>query len=470
MFVGRKEELARMERLYHKGSFQMVVVYGRRRVGKTALITQFGKDKDYLYFTALDQSDKDNLEDFSRAVYAFFNLPASTGAFATWTDAFDFIAGQARTRRFVLAFDELPYAAARNESLPSVLQIAIDRKLKETGLYLILCGSNQGFMESEVLGRKSPLYGRRTAQIKVSQLGYLEAAQMLPGRDPQDLFRFYGCFGGVPYYLEQVEEGLSLEENLAELYFDPTGFLYDEPYGLLRQEFKEPALYGSILRAIAAGANRQALIADRTGIERTTLPKYLKALLDLGIIEKAVPFGENPERSRKGLYRICDACYDFWYHFVMARTAEVELGLGRAVASRLMGNRLDEYLGHRFERLCAEWLVQAAREGVLPVPATLVGSWWGTDPERREQTDIDVLAADPDGKTMLIGECKYRESFDESFELADLDRKRDLVKGYHATDLYLFSKHAVAASTRAGCEGRKDVHLVSLDDLYRGIG
>lgn len=374
------------------------------------------------------------------------------------------------SQRFVLIFDEFPYAAGRNQALPSVLQIAIDRKLKKTNLFLILCGSDQGFMESEVLGRKSPLYGRRTAQLKVTRLGYLDAAKMLPGLDPQEQFRYYGCFGGVPYYLEQVDPALSLQDNLASLYFDPTGFLNEEPYGLLRQEFREPALYNSILRAIAAGANRQSLIADKTGIEPATLPKYLKALRALGIIEKLAPFGENVETSRKGIYRICDASCDFWFRFVMARTSETEQGLGEVVASRVMGQRLNDYLGHEFERVCAQWLVREARAGRLPVPATLVGSWWGPAPRLHEQTDIDVLAADTEGKTMLVGECKYRESFDETFGVEDLERKRDIVNGYHATDLYLFSKFPVASSTRGKYAGRPDVHFVSLAELCGAEG
>lgn len=466
MFVGRSEELATLERLYAKGGFQMVVVYGRRRVGKTALVSEFARGKRTLFFTALDQADKDNLTDFSRAVYAFFGLPDSTGPFASWSSAFDFIAERATRERFVFVFDELPYAAGRNASIPSALQIAIDRKLKDTGLFLVLCGSNQGFMESEVLGSKSPLYGRRTAQMRIEQLGYREAALMLPGLGAQELFRYYGCFGGVPYYLEQLDLDASLEQNIADLYFNASGFLYDEPYGLLRQEFKEPALYSSILRAIASGANRPNLIADRIGVEQTTLPKYLRALISLGVIEKAVPFGENPEKSKRGIYRICDACYNFWFHFVMPRTSEIEQGLGAIAAQRIMGSNLDEYLGHRFERLCLEWLTQEAKTGALPVAATRLGSWWGTNPTRREQTDIDVLAADPDTKQMLIGECKYREKFDEASALDGLVSKRGLVSGYHATDLYLFTKHSVGAKTSEICSERRDVHFVALEQMY----
>lgn len=466
MFVGRKTELDKLNRLYDADSFQMVVVYGRRRVGKTALISEFGRSKRTLYFTALDQSDKDNLSDFSNKIGAFFNLPQEFGSLVSWEAAFEFIARKAAEERFVLIFDEFPYAAAKNEALPSVLQIAIDHSLKNTGLFLILCGSDQGFMESEVLGRKSPLYGRRTAQLKVGPLGYREAAEMLPGLDPQEWFKYYGCIGGVPYYLEQVNTRLSFEENLRELYFDSIGFLYDEPYGLLRQEFREPALYNSILRAVASGANKPHLIADRMGIEQTVLPRYLSSLVRLGIVERSVPFGEG-ERSKRAVYRICDPCFAFWFRFVMPNISAIEQGLGGEAVRRLRGERLDDYLGHRFELLCQEWVLDQAREGALPLPVMYVGSWWGTDPMKREQTDLDVVAADPDSKRLILGECKYRESFDESAELDDLESKRDLIKGYHATELYLFTKHACSEGTLRRVAASKDLHAVTIDMMYR---
>lgn len=468
MFVGRELELSKLESLYSQGGFQMAVVYGRRRVGKTTLINEFCRGKKTLSFTALEQSDTDNLVDFNRTISDFFGLPSSIGGFSTWIDALSYVANRARSERFIFVFDEFPYAAQRNEALPSIFQVEIDRVFKDTNAFLILCGSNQGFMESEVLGRKSPLYGRRTVQIKVGNLGFRDAAKMLPGLGPQDLFRFYGCFGGVPYYLQQVDPRESLRENLARLYFDPMGFLFEEPYGLLRQEFQEPALYNSILRAIAAGANRAKQIADRTGIAQTSLPRYLRALEEIGIIEKVVPFGENVETSKRGIYRLSEPCYAFWFRFVMPFTSDIESGLGRAVANALPEDQLSEYLGHRFEALCAEWLAEKARMGALPVPATAISSWWGTNPAKRAQDDIDVLAADRVSKQLVIGECKYRESFDETAEIADLESKRDLVKGYVATHFVLFSKHEVSGETRKKLIDRTDWQLVTLDDMYEG--
>ncbi len=465
MFVGRERELAKLERLYATGAFQMAVVYGRRRVGKTSLVQEFAKSKRTLFFTALDQADKDNLADFSRSIWDFFHMPRGA-AFVSWSEAFDYLAARAFDERFVFVFDELPYAAGRNEAIPSALQICIDAKMKQTGLFVILCGSNQGFMESEVLGRKSPLYGRRTAQIKLEPLGYLDAAKMLPGVGTQDLFRYYGCFGGVPYYLEQIDLGLGFWDNVAELYFDVTGFLYDEPYGLLRQEFDEPALYNSVLRAIAGGANRMGEISDRTGIPRTSLPRYLKSLVGLGLVERVVPFGENPDTSKKALYRIKEACYDFWFTFVMPYVSDIERGLGQAAARSIGEERLSEYLGHRFERLCAEWLVIQANNGSLPISATQVGSWWGTNPAIRQQDDIDVLAADPQGGRLLIGECKYRESFDETEVMRKLDLRMGLIKGYEVVSKVVFSKRPLSDATKLKLEKDPSYACIDLEGMY----
>ncbi|MBR3327103.1 MAG: ATP-binding protein, partial [Atopobiaceae bacterium] len=315
MFVGRQEELRRLERAYGTGTFQMVVVYGRRRVGKTTLISEFARNKRALFFTALEQADADNLADFTRALVEFFGLPGGV-RFDSWRDALDYLCERATQERFVFVFDEFPYAAKRNGSLPSLLQVCIDHRLQATGAFVILCGSNQGFMESEVLGRKSPLYGRRTLQMKLGPLGYRDAAQMVPWATPDEAFRIYGCVGGVPYYLAQVRERRSLRENLRELYFDPAGFLYGEPGMLLRQELSEPAAYNSVLRAVAGGATRPKEIAERTKIERNSLAGYLTTLVSLGILERAVPFGESMERSKRGIYRIREAAFAFWYRFV----------------------------------------------------------------------------------------------------------------------------------------------------------
>lgn len=465
MFVGREAELARLERCYAKGAFQMVVIYGRRRVGKTTLIIEFCKDKRTLFFTALEQSDADNLTDFSRATAAFFGLPPST-RFDSWKDALEYVADRASRERIVLVLDEFPYAAKRNEALPSIMQVLIDHRLSATDAFLILCGSNQGAMESGVLGSKSPLYGRRTAQMRLGPLTYRDAARMLSWAGPDLAFRYYACVGGVPYYLAQVDPSLGFGENMTELFFDQAGFLYGEPQMLLRQELTEPAVYNSILRAIASGATRPKDIADRTRLADTSLPGYLSTLIALSIVERCVPFGESPQGSRKGAYRIREAAFDFWFRFVMPNTTSIESGLGEMVARGLTEEALATYLGHRFERVCGEWLVDEARAGRLPIQATQVAQWWGTDPGIRERVDIDLIAADVDAKEMVVGECKYRNSFDETVALETLRHRASLVKGYETKGYLLFSKHALSEGTARKIAEDPLVRSVTLADLY----
>lgn len=477
-FVGRERELNELNRLYANGSFEMVVLYGRRRVGKTALALKFAEGKPLLYFTAKVQSDSLNLADFSRQIYEHFGIPAGAGAFARWDDAFSFIAQHAASQHLVLVFDEFPYAAQKNTSLLSTLQIAIDRKLAQTDIFLILSGSNQGFMEEKVLGdtamsrgeralgEKNPLFGRRTAQIHLEPLGYLDAAKLLPHTEPEELMRYYACFGGTPYYLSRIDEGLSLAQNVEDLFFSPSGLLYDEPLTLLRQEVREPSTYSSILDAVANGANRPQLIADRIGEERTSTTKYLNVLSSMGLIGKRAPFGEPTARSRKGIYALKDPCFGFWYSFVQPRIDSIERGAGDLAAREVFrGNALDTYIGHWFETVCLDWLIAQARAGSLPIEATRFGSWWGANPVTHERDDIDVIASDPLEKKMLLGECKWCNEVNVSEVVTALDLRASLISGYESAGYAIFTKRPIASEVRGHFASRVQL-FVSTNELY----
>lgn len=466
MFVGREKELAILEEAYSADRFQMVVVYGRRRVGKTTIISRFAEDKPTLFFTAQQQTDANNLLDFSREIALFFGFPSSL-MFGSWSDAFDFLADRAAEKPFLFVFDEFPYAAAANGSLVSKLQIAIDRKFLKTSMCLVLCGSKQGFMESDVLGKKSPLHGRRTAQMRVRPFDYKTAAGMLPAASPEEAFEYYACIGGVPYYLSQVNPALPFRENLERLFFSTSGFLYEEPMMLLRQELREPALYNSVLRAMGSGANKRSEIAARAGMEGSSVSKYLRILEKLDIIERIVPFGENAETSHRGIYRFSDACYDFWYTFVMPVVGDVEEGAGHIVAQGISDEAFATYFGRRFEKICQQWMLIQSLKGELPVAASGFGSWWGGNPSTKEQDDIDVVAADRFAKKALLGECKWRESFDETEALGKLRQRAHLIKGYEVAGLYLFSKRSLSRRTLEKMSASGDSYSVTLEDMYR---
>ncbi len=472
MFVGREDELDTLGRQYERRGFKMVVLYGRRRVGKTTLVDHFVRNRRALYFTAQQKSDAINLRAFSQAVYRFFGMPEGAGAFLSWSDALSYVADRASRDEagFVFVFDEFPYAAEACPSLPSALQLAIDHGFSGTNVLMILCGSNEGFMESEVLGVKSPLYGRRTAQIRLKPFDYYDAARMLPGHlTCQERVQYYSAFGGTPYYLAQIDPSASFESNIAELFFNVSGLLYEEPLMLLRQELREPALYHSVLDAVASGRTNPKGIAEAAGVDPNAAGRYLKTLEDLGIVEREVPLGESPGRTRRSKYALADPFFSFWYRFVSPSIGAIEAGAGRAAATSASGPALATYVGTQFERVCLQWLVRQNRQGKLPFLATAFGRWWGTDPRAREEVDIDVMATAKATSSALFGECKWRGSFDETEALRKLEQRASLPGDFRERYYVLFSREPVSQKTRRKAAERDDVRLIDAEGLYEGL-
>ena len=463
MFVGREKELSALNTLYEEDTFQMVVIYGRRRIGKTTLISKFISDKPAIFFTAQEVNDTLNLRRFSKEIYGFFDMPESIGAFSNWNSAFEFLANKAKERRFILAFDEFPYAAAANHALKSILQTAIDHGFKNTGLYIILCGSHVGFMENEVLGYKSPLFGRRTAQLKLDGFDYYDAGKMLGDFSSEDKLKLYACVGGTPHYLSQIKASESFDDNIKRLFFDTAGYLFNEPMMLLQQELREPAMYNSIIATIAGGATRLNEIAVNISEDSPKVSKYLQTLVNLQIIDKVYPFGDNPQNSRKGIYRIADNCYDFWYSFVFPYRSEIESGSGDIVAeTEALGERLSSYIGKPpFETICLQYLQRANRYDMLPFTATSFGSWWGKDPKEKAQSDFDVIAANRSSKQIILGECKWMSSISLAAEAKKLMSKEHLLADYKDRYYYIFSK-----TLQNDIPTAKEVILVTAETLF----
>ena len=238
---------------------------------------------------------------------------------------------------------------------------------------------------------------------------------------------------------------------------------------LLREELREPAAYYSILLAIAGGNATPKLIAEHAGVDADSIGAYLKTLVGLQLIERKVPFGDDPSKSRKGMYVVSDPFFAYWFRFVGRNMSILEGNVGETVARRLaFGPAFDAYVGQQFETVCQQWLIRRNAAGELPFIATQFGKWWGNDPIAREQTDIDVIAADPLAKTILLGECKWRNSFNESEAIERLRRRTDLVKGYSADDAWmtLFTKRSVAKSTSDRYAGDERMSFVTAEDLY----
>jgi len=465
MFIGREVELRTLESLYMKDAFQMVVIYGRRRVGKTTLISKFTEGKPTVFFSAQEANDKMNLTLFSKAVFTFFKVSSTLPSFQTWDDALAFIAEKAKIERFILAIDEFPYAVDSNRSLKSIMQNIIDHQFKDTNIFIILCGSQISFMENEVLGYKSPLFGRRTSQMKIHGFNYLDASKMLETFGLEDKIKFYACIGGTPHYLAQVDSEKGFEDNLLNLYFNTAGYLFDEPIMLLKQELREPAMYNSIISAIALGATRLNEISTKIGEERFKTIKYLETLINLRIVHKEYPFGDNPAKSRKGIYKISDNCFRFWYRYVFAERAAIEQGAGKAVLKSILPE-INGYIGMPFEDVCLQYMINKNNNSELPFIFTRSGRWWGNNPYTKSQEEIDLVFSDSNCENMIFAECKWRNEVKDVSLVKRLIEKSELFKGCENKYYYIFSKADFSRECVDLAGKMGNLQLVATDALF----
>ena len=463
MFYCREEELKTMNRRYEKGRFECIVIYGRRRVGKTALINEFCKGKSTVYFSALSASSQENLEALSKAIYTCKNPDSPVApTYRSYEDALDEITAMAKQQRLVFVIDEYPYLAKAEKSFSSRLQHIIDHQWQDSQLYLILCGSSMSFMEYQVLGYESPLYGRRTAQFKIQALTYREMTQFHPNLSLQDQALLYGVTGGIPHYINKLDVEDNLDEALLENLFSTSSYLFEEPENLLKQELREPAIYNSVISAIAGGASRLNEIATKVGLESGVCTKYLKVLLDLGILKKETPITEKP--GKKTIYAIDDNFFRFWYRFVPRNMSVISAGRMNHVYEQAVKQYYPDYMGLVFEKMCQEYLSRYAKD--LPILLSTVGQWWGTDSKTRKEVQIDIVGTPVEGNEYLIGSCKYRNEKIGMDELELIQKYASVFRKDGLFHYFIFSKGGFTpALLEAGEKG--EVTLLTLDDLYQ---
>lgn len=461
-FIGREKELTDLNGLYAQDKFQLFILYGRRRVGKTTLLNEFCKDKDTIFYSAEQSNNKLNLEKFSSLVFTFYN-ENNIEPFSSWGNALSYIDERQKGKKLVLVIDEFPYLVKKNKALLSELQHLIDHKLTKGNLFMILCGSYMGFMEKEVLGSKSPLFGRRTAQLHMKPFNYQTSAKFLDGFSDTQKLELYGAFGGTPLYLQQVNASESFEKNIKRAYLKVTSYLYEEALLLLRQEVQEPGVYSAIIEAIAGGYTKANEISTQIGEDCAKCLKYIKTLCELGILYKEIPFGEK-ETSRKTIYGISDFMFRFWYRYVFANRTLIETGAQQAVWLKRIEPDYNSYMGLVFEKVCMDYLIVKNAEGELPILFTRIGRWWGTNPDTHGQEEIDLVAND--GKDYIFGECKWRNEKLDLPVLRELKAKADLFSRSRNNTYYvLFSKSGFTEAVINEAESGSGILLVDLNKI-----
>ena len=458
-FVNRTEELTRLRDHFDSDEAELAVVYGRRRLGKTRLVKQaLGDYEATVFYQARQKTRTLQLEQFVETAGDAF--PGIERIRQDWEPLFEYLADQDA----IVVLDEFPYLIEQDESLPSVLQALFDHEFDESAATFVLVGSSISMMEEATLLGDSPLYGRSSLKLDVKQLPFDAAVEFLPDdTTSDDAVRAWSVFGGVPYYLEELDPTASLGENIHRTVLARHGSLHDEPEYVLRMELQEPTRYFSILEAIAGGATGRNEIAGATGIEYNQLSTYLDRLSRLRLVERRVPVTERPERSKRSRYRLRDPFFRFWFRFLYG-SPDRYTEFGDGAYERLIEPQMPDFVAPAFEDLCCRALWTLYDE----YPVVDVGQWWYQDHE------VDVVGL-TDEDVLIAGECKYQASPVNFSALSSLEGHVEELRwtpdggGDRTCEYALFSRNGFTDAVRDAAAERSDLRLYLLSDVVEAL-
>ncbi len=430
MFVNRNSELETLNKEYQRKGSSFTVIYGRRRVGKTTLLKEFIRDKESIYYYATEVNITMQLKSFTKDILN--SLGFSNIAFDSFEDALIFLAKNLSSKKLILIIDEYQNLAKIDKSFSSMLQKVWDLYLKESNIYLILCGSALSMMHSEVLNYSAPLYGRATSIIQLKPLLAKYIYEFIPNINREDFMNIYASFGTIPKYLEMYQKNKSFKENIKELILNKNSFLYNEGYFLLKQEINEVSIYFSILEAISKGASKLGEISGILAMNGSQLTKYIEKLISLGYIEKETPITEkNPLKSKLGRYRFKDNFLKFWFFYVYKNYSFLEIDLYDYVLKEIDTNFNDNFVSFAYENYVKEQILQNPVKYLGFVPLK-IGRWWNNKEE------IDLVAFDD--KNIAFIECKWTNKKAGVNILQKLKEKSQLIKTGLEKHYIIFSK------------------------------
>ena len=419
IFIDRQEELAVLSERYARNGAEFIILYGRRRIGKSELIEHFLKTTRGIRFLAREESKHLQLKKISRDCAEFFHDEfLERSPFGDWDSFFSYLAGKTK-ERLVIAIDEFPYLVKEDPSLPSIIQESWDTRLKDSGIVLILSGSSISMMEQYTMQHSSPLYGRRTGQILLHGFRFVDVLDYIG--DFTQAVEYYAVFGGTPAYIMAIDKEQGVFENITKKILSADASLFKDVEFVLRMELNEPRYYFSILLSIAKGNNRIGLIMNDTGLDKGLITKYLSILIDLRLVERKIPVTEN-SRSRKGLYRLSDNLFTFWFRFVHPNVERIERGEGDLVLQTDIRPQFAQYTGKAFESMVEDLFCEFNREGLLPFRFDTIGNWWDKGEE------IDLVALQKESSSILFCECKWQDRVNAEKLLAHLEEKAAAVQ------------------------------------------
>jgi len=483
MFIGREAELTFLEDKYKDGGGQLIVLYGRRRVGKTETLREFCKEKPHVFYSCTQCADKVQLARFSKQILKE-DIPAAQyiTEFADWDKALRSILDLPYgDKKKLVVIDEFPYMCKGDAAIPSILQNLWDECFKDSNVMIILCGSAMSFIEKELLAEKNPLYGRATGIYKMREMGFYDACKFFPNYTAKEKVIAYAVLGGIPHYLNQFRQELSLEENIKKHILTKGAILYSEVDFLLQQELRETSVYNSIIEAVALGSTRLNEISQKSLVEDTSKTSvYLKNLMELGIVEREFSVDTSVKEKAnagRGLYCLADHFFRFWYTFGYANFSQLEDGDVDGVWTYVVEPALQEFAALPFEEVCREFVKEQQKKNLLPFRYQKLGRWCGKTTIRNgkaeagrsvAETEIDLLAIGADGRDYMVGECKFKKtpfSYSEYLDtLAKLTTLKESATFYYA----LFSAGGFDEKIEKEAKENDRIRLYRLDEIVEG--
>ena len=483
MFVGREKELAFLESKYTAENGQLIVLYGRRRVGKTETLKEFCKNKPHVFFACRECTDKLQLRTFSEKMLKE-DIPARRyiSQFENWEQAFRSVTDlPSGDKKKLLIIDEFPYMCRGNTSIPSVLQNLWDEVLKDKNLMIVLCGSSMSFIEKELLSEKNPLYGRATGVYRMTEMDFYDAVKFFPDYSDTDKVIAYSVLGGIPHYLKQFDPKKSLAENIKNNILTKGCVLYSEVDFLLRQELRETPIYNSLIEAIALGNTKLNEISQKSLVDDTSKTStYLRNLIQLGIVERefSVDAGTKERaNTNRGTYKLTDNFFRFWYAFVFTNYSELEAGDVDGVFHYSVEPQLHQFASMPFEDVCRQYVRKLQQANALPFRYAHIGRWTGKTTVRDTsapggtriaETEIDILAVSKSRNEYLVCECKFKNkpfSYSEYLDtIAKLTPQKEKADFYYA----LFSESGFDNKIKEADNINKRLWLYELSDIVSG--
>lgn len=467
IFIGIKKELKLLEELYNSQKFEMLILRGRIKVGKSYLLNHFSKkyQNNTVFFTADKSAEKSNVKSFCEELNNVLKFGTFLNSFETWKDVFSFFKDIELKQRLVIIIDEFTYLHSSNPAFDSILQNTIDRVLKQKNIFLILCGSEVSTIEDIIDDSTKPLYGRKTADLKLEPFSYLEAKEFFPKYSNEEALTVYSILGGTPLYLSLFDDSLSIRENIIKNCLSTTGYLFNEVENLLRMELKETSFYKNIMLAINSGASNLNTIRDKVGEDSAKISKYISVLINLGYIKKEIPCGEK-DRIRNTLYSISDNYFAFYFAFIFKYRNILNGFISPEIfyEKEMTNEKLNAFIGKRFEDICKAYLKQQFYLGKMPFYPQEIGRWWGNNPILKKQEEIDILALDDENA--IICECKYtNEKFDLK-QLKDLEQSALCINKENKSFI-IFSKSGVTTKVEELIIDDSNYKVLTIEDLYR---